>query len=184
MDRAEINKRQNVEDQSKFTSGLSSTEVITNVTERRVLTACVKSLRERETRGSQVERRPESFVRAPEQIYFLSRSVASLARRTPRFSVVQLRYRFAPASGTARAGSRVFIDDTFRPERFKLSLFWQVSLRFSCSGLSFSLSPPLCPDLQSGRSGGQLKSHHRTERMTVAPDFRRGYFCAASLRFC
>jgi len=46
---------------------------------------------------------------------------------------MQLQYRFAPESRCreARERARVFIDDTFRPERFKLSLFWQVSLRFA-----------------------------------------------------
>lgn len=91
--------------------------------------------------------RRESFVRAPEQIYFLSDCdfVRRCSRSCAQFSAeMQLQYRFAPARRPRSKRARVFIDDTFRPERFQLSLFWQVSLRLASSHSSLS------PDHQSG----------------------------------
>lgn len=105
---------------------------------------CLNSRREKpgklkKAKRKKTSRRRKSFVRAPEQIYFLSR-LETMSRdfRQKCNCNIDSRQRVKPRSERAR----VFIDDTFRPERFKLSLFWQVSLRFAGSHfITLSRSP-------------------------------------------
>lgn len=114
----------------------------------RVVTADVKSPG-REAHESEEEKDIETrklYARTRTNLFPVRlRLVRRCSRSCAQFSAeMQLQYRFAPASRPRSKRARVFIDDTFRPEQFQLSLFWQVSLRLASSHSSLS------PDHQSG----------------------------------
>lgn len=105
---------------------------------------------EKLTKKKKRSRNAKALCRAPEQIS-VSCPIATICSTMFSFSrAIFSRNATCDIDSRQRvdreaSGARVFIDDTFRPERFRLSLFWQVGLRASRAPTRHSP-----PDHQSG----------------------------------
>lgn len=147
----------------KGTKAFSDCRSMTQQSAQKVRKARERTRREREIRESFCASGQIRFPSGPRRATFAS-AIGCCRTIFGKCTLLQYRYTTASRACEASGHSRIFIDDTFRPERFKLSLFWQVNLRFT-------IPPLFCPDLQSSQLDQQLKSYHHAGRpaMTGAP---------------